>query len=208
MNNKESIKRKFDFLLGLFLFVLLLPIYSIIFLIIIIEQIIDCDFGPLLISELRVSKGKAFTMYKLNMYRENYRKPYIQSAQYNTAHTYAYLQKDPKSLRRFGKIMKKIYLDELGQLFNILKGDMSFVGPRPLPVGYPENDFLPRKNLKTGLVCFAANMAKNQGDTLVKKSTDDEYLDFFTNASEKEIIKTDFQVIIDGFRAMLKAKGF
>ena len=98
-------------------------------------------------------------------------------------------------------------MDELGQFFNILKGDMSFVGPRPLPVGYASNHEEPRRVLKAGLVGFATNRAKNEGDTITKQKTDKEYLEIYKNTSPLKIIKVDIIVVLDGFRAVLKAKG-
>ena len=205
---KNIIKRAFDLLIAFILITLLLPVYLIIFTAIFIEQILTNDFGPFIISEPRVSKGKVFKLYKLNMYREYKRQEYLNnSPDYEKFKTWSFLQKDPSSIRHFGKIMKNTYMDELGQFFNILKGDMSFVGPRPLPVGYELNNEAPRKTLKAGLVGFATNRAKNEGDTISKQKTDIEYLDIYQTASPFEVIKVDLIVILDGFRAVLKAKG-
>ena len=205
---KKRCKRVFDFILSLTLIVLLFPLYLFIFLMILIEQIVTWDFGSFILSEKRVSKQKVFDLYKLNMYKEHKRQEYIKtSPMYKRYKTWSYLQQDSSAIRAFGKIMKQLYLDELGQFFNILKGDMSFVGPRPLPVGYELNDKEPRKILKAGLVGFAANKSKNEGDTIAKMSTDEEYLTLYKKAKGCEILKTDFIVVIDGLRAVFKAKG-
>lgn len=205
---KEICKRLVDLLLSIFLIIVLFPLYLSIFIVLFIEQLINRDFSPFIISEKRVSKKRVFNLYKLNMYRESYRQEYIKnSPEYKKYGTWSYLQKNPKAIRAFGDIMRKLYLDELGQFFNILKGDMSFVGPRPLPVGYELNDEEPRQLLKAGLVGFAANQSKNEGDTLVKQKTDAEYLELYKTTKGCKILKTDFLVIADGFRAVLKAKG-
>jgi len=205
---KELIKRIFDIVIVLVLITLLLPVYILIFIAIFMEQIITRDFGPFIVSEPRVSRGKIFKLYKLNMYKEYKRQEYLKNSfEYKKFQTWSYLQKDSSSIRYFGKIMKSTYMDELGQFFNILKGDMSFVGPRPLPVGYDLNNELPRKVLKAGLVGFATNRAKNEGDTISKQKTDEEYLEIYKNSSSIEILQVDLIVILDGFRAVLKAKG-
>jgi len=205
---KDACKRIFDFFLALILTIVLSPIYIIIFTILLIEQLLTKDFGSLYIKEIRVSHGKKFCLYKLNMYKESARKEFIKNSDmYAKYGSWSFLQKDETSLRAFGKIMKKFYLDELGQMFNILRGDMTFVGPRPLPVGYALNDEEPRLNLKAGLVGFATNKSKNEGDTIVKQSTDEEYLETYNRIKGCDILKTDALVVYDGFRAVIKAKG-
>jgi len=207
-SKKETCKRTFDILLSLILIFLLLPIYIFIFISLIIEQILTQDFGPLYISETRLSNGKKFNLYKLNMYIESKRKEFAKNSQmYAKYGTWSFLQKDGTSLRIFGKVMKKFYLDELGQIFNILRGDMTFVGPRPLPVDYKLNEQAPRLQLKAGLVGFATNKSKNEGDTIAKYSTDDEYLHTYNSANGCAILKTDIVVVLDGLRAVIKAKG-
>ena len=205
---KDTCKRVFDTLLSLILLFLLSPIYIFIFIALIIEQILTQDFGSLYISEVRVSKGKKFNLFKLNMYRESKRKEFARNSKMFAKYgSWSFLQKNESALRFFGKIMKKFYLDELGQIFNILRGDMTFVGPRPLPVGYELNEHIPRLQLKAGLVGFATNKSKNEGDTVAKQSTDDEYLKTYNNANGCEILKTDMVVVLDGLRAVIKAKG-
>lgn len=205
---KELIKRIFDLIIVVVLITFLLPVYLFIFIALLIEQFLTKDFGPLIISEPRVSKGKTFQIYKLNMYREKARQNYIKkSPEYAKYKTWSYLQKEPSSIRWFGDIMRKTYMDELGQFFNILKGDISFVGPRPLPVGYELNAEPPRKILKAGLVGFAANKSKNEGDTISRLETDEEYLEIYQNSTAFQLLKVDLVVVLDGFRAVLKAKG-
>jgi len=205
---KETCKRVFDILLSLILLFLLSPIYVFIFISLIIEQILTQDFGSLYISEVRISKGKKFNLYKLNMYRESRRQEFAKNSQmYAKYGSWSFLQKDETALHIFGRVMKKFYLDELGQIFNILRGDMTFVGPRPLPVGYKLNEQAPRLQLKAGLVGFATNKSKNEGDTIAKHSTDDEYLQTYNQSNRCAILKTDMIVVLDGLRAVIKAKG-
>ena len=112
----EILKRGFDILfsfLGLLITTILFPF---------IALAIKLDSsGPVFYFQKRVGKdGKIFTLYKfrtmkvsLNQKKELWR------------------EKDPEQITRVGKILRKFYLDELPQFLNILKGDISFVGPRP-----------------------------------------------------------------------------
>ena len=71
---------------------------------------------------------------------------------------------DEKRLTNFGKLLRKTSLDELPQLFNILKGDMSFVGPRPLPAKYLPlySDFhKQRSRIKPGISGWAQVNGRN-----------------------------------------------
>ncbi|MDR1410162.1 MAG: sugar transferase [Oscillospiraceae bacterium] len=113
----QPLKRAFDILaasLGLLFGGWLMAIIA---LLIFIE-----DRSPVLFRQERVGAGeKNFTLYKFRSMRRD--APNVASKDL----------KDPqKYLLRVGKILRKTSLDELPQLFNIIKGDMSFIGPRPL----------------------------------------------------------------------------
>ena len=104
--------------LDIFISILAIIILSPIFLIVSILSIIFMGKG-IILKQYRPGKdGKIFTLYKFrtmkNLYDEN-----------------GDLLPDEKRYTRYGKILRKTSLDELPQLFNILKGDMSIVGPRP-----------------------------------------------------------------------------
>jgi len=77
--------------------------------------------GPIFYSQKRVGKdGKIFTLHKFRSMRKDAEKEGPQWA----------LPRDPR-ITRVGRILRKLYLDEFPQFYNILKGDISFVGPRP-----------------------------------------------------------------------------
>lgn len=78
--------------------------------------------GPVLFRQVRVGKkGKTFTMFKFRTMR--------QDAEHKTGPVWA--QKNDGRVTRIGGFLRATHLDELPQLFNVLKGDMSLVGPRP-----------------------------------------------------------------------------
>ncbi|EAJ5124072.1 undecaprenyl phosphate N,N'-diacetylbacillosamine 1-phosphate transferase [Campylobacter coli] len=115
---EKWIKRIFDFILALVLLVLFSPVILITALLLKITQ------GSVIFTQNRPGLNeKIFKIYKFKtMSDERDEKGELLS--------------DELRLKAFGKIVRSLSLDELLQLFNVLKGDMSFVGPRPLLVEY------------------------------------------------------------------------
>lgn len=110
-------KRFFDFAASLILIILLLPLFVAVSLVIIVT-----DGGPVMFSQQRVGKGnKLFSVYKFRTMKRNTR---------NAAT--AELTESDEQITKCGRFLRKTSLDELPQLFNVLRGNMSFVGPRPL----------------------------------------------------------------------------
>ncbi|WP_318184139.1 sugar transferase [Metabacillus idriensis] len=111
-------KRLFDFSLSLFLIVMLSPLIAAVALMTRIKL-----GSPVLFKQLRPGlHGKAFTIYKFRT---------MTNLKANTKTC-----SDDLRLTSFGTFLRRYSLDELPQLFNVLKGDMSFVGPRPLLMEY------------------------------------------------------------------------
>jgi Undecaprenyl-phosphate galactose phosphotransferase WbaP len=135
-------KRIFDLIAGCFFFILSLPIM--IFLIIWIR--LDSS-GPAFYNGKRIGKsGKEFTCYKFRTMHVNGDRMldqfFFQNPDAKTEwDKYAKLKAFDPRVTRVGKILRKFSLDELPQIFNVLKGDMSLVGPRP---------YLPRERERMG----------------------------------------------------------
>ena len=114
-----NIKRVFDLFLVLLSFPLILPIYLLLILLVLIKF----NF-PILFKQSRPGlKGKIFSVYKFRSMTSELDKEGI-------------LLSDELRLTKFGKLLRSTSLDELPSLWNVLKGDMSLVGPRPLLVEY------------------------------------------------------------------------
>jgi lipopolysaccharide/colanic/teichoic acid biosynthesis glycosyltransferase len=132
-------KRGIDVLLSLLGLIFLWPIFQIIALLIKLDSP-----GPVFFRQKRVGKnGKVFTFYKFrNMVKEakNLKKKYFHL---NEADGPVFKIRDDPRYTRVGKFLSHTGLDELPQLINILKGEMSLVGPRPLPVD--EEKQIPKK---------------------------------------------------------------
>ena len=205
---KRLVKRTMDLGVIVILSPVWIPALTVFCLTIFIEKVLRWDFGPLFITEPRFSMGREFDMYKINLFRERARQKYIrESTDFKKEPSFNYLHRDPTSLSYTGRFMKKFYLDELGQVVNILTGQMSVVGPRPLPVNYEANSFPPRLILKAGVFCFPANLTKSRGDTILNYSTDEQYLEQYQKNSVWDLIKLDWLIIVDGIRAILKGFG-
>lgn len=130
-----KIKRVLDFIMSLILLIIVSP------LLIIVAILIKLDSkGPIIFKQSRIGEnGKVFEVWKLRTMVDN-------AEQMGTGLTTA--EKDPR-ITKIGKLLRKTSIDEIPQLVNVIKGDMSFIGPRPAPVKhlkkYSETD---RKRLQ------------------------------------------------------------
>ena len=116
---KRVFKPIFDKLFAFILIVIFLPVMTIIAI-----AIYMWDGFPILFKQQRPGKDeKIFTIYKFRTMT-------------NETDANGNLLPDKKRLKGIGKVIRSLSLDELPQLFNVLKGDMSFIGPRPLLVEY------------------------------------------------------------------------
>ncbi len=112
-------KRFFDFLFSLLALIVLSPVILILYLLVLISS-----GRPVIFKQERVGYGnRLFTIYKFRTMKDGMRQTKTEDL------TDEEVEND---ITFIGKILRKLSLDELPQLYNILKGDMSFVGPRPL----------------------------------------------------------------------------
>ncbi|MEE5988440.1 sugar transferase [Ligilactobacillus equi] len=123
----RCVKRLFDFCASL---IALIPL-SVIFLLIAILIKLD-DRGPIMFTQTRVGRnGKLFKIYKFRSMRVNAEDLLEKLKAHNQVEGPMFKMKDDPRITRVGKFLRKTSLDELPQLLNVLKGDMSLVGPRP-----------------------------------------------------------------------------
>jgi lipopolysaccharide/colanic/teichoic acid biosynthesis glycosyltransferase len=131
------VKRSFDFLVVAIGLITLAPIFIVISILIKLESL-----GPAIFKQKRAGKnGKIFTFYKFrSMYTdcdETVHQHFVQQVMSGEIHM-SKLQKDPR-ITKVGRFLRKGAIDELPQIINVLKGDMSLVGPRPHPLYEVEN---------------------------------------------------------------------
>jgi exopolysaccharide biosynthesis polyprenyl glycosylphosphotransferase len=146
-------KRALDIVLSLLGIVLFAPIFLLVALLVKITS-----RGPVIFRQTRVGVGgRLFTCYKFrSMYQDaEHRKAELMHLNETTGPVFK-MKNDPR-ITPVGRILRKLSLDELPQLFNVLRGDMSIVGPRPpVPqevIRYSEHE-LRRLSVVPGLTCL------------------------------------------------------
>ena len=124
--------------------------------------------GPIFFSQKRVGKnGKIFDMYKFRSMVVNAEELKEKLAHQNEMSGPMFKMKDDPRVTKIGKFIRKTSIDELPQLWNVLKGDMSLVGPRPsLPkeVKQFEKWMYKRLIVKPGLTCYWQVSGRNNID--------------------------------------------
>lgn len=143
-----------DIILSAAALLFLWPFLAIVALVI----VIDDPHGSPIFSQTRVGRnGKEFRFYKFRSMRNHAEDMLDELLQDNEMDGPAFKIKDDPRITRVGKFLRKSSIDELPQLWNVLKGDMSIVGPRPaLPREVEQYDAyaLQRLLIHPGLTCY------------------------------------------------------
>ena len=202
------VKRMFDISVSILLFILFLPLILFIIIWIGVEQIFIKDSrGPFLYSEKRVSQGKIFNFYKWRIFKMAAIREALQRN--SVIHT-VQLQQDQNNLTCYGKFLKRVYMDELPQLWNVLKGDMTLVGPRPTNLENSENFKKTGDYTREIIICGITGPFQSQKGHIHTKSQmqmDAEYIDFITANSGWKVILRDIKIILQTVKVVLEAKG-
>ena len=174
--SKYILKRLFDISISLILIILLSP-----FLVLILGLIVTTDSFPGIIKQARVGQhGKIFNMYKFRtMYKNSHEKRVdLENLNKNSGPLFK-IKHDPRIINRLN-FLRKYSLDELPQLFNVLKGDMSLVGPRPLfeedTKSFDQN-YMRRLNVLPGMTGLLQINDRNTPDFEIWYKYDLEYIE-------------------------------
>lgn len=169
---KHGIKRFFDILLS----IIGLPLFFLVF-VIVAPIIFLTDKGPVFYNADRLGyKGKIYKMYKFRSMRVN--APDLRNKDGST-----YNGDDDPRVTKIGRVLRKTSLDEAPQLLNVLKGDMSVVGPRPYVTtnykGYESLTPLKKKRLdvRPGITGYSQAYFRNSITTEEKDKNDCYYVD-------------------------------
>ncbi len=163
--------------------------------------------GPILFRQQRSGlNGQPFTIYKFRTMVTNAEQLKHELAAMNEMSGPVFkVSKDPR-ITRFGKFLRKFSFDELPQLYNILRGEMSLVGPRPLPVDEVKrfNDLAHRRRLsvKPGLTCLWQISGRNNlCDFKEWVRLDLEYIDNWSLWLDLKILWRTVPVVLTGVGA-------
>ncbi len=182
MMYRRYIKRMLDFILSLIAIIILSPV------LIVVAILVRTKLGsPVIFKQKRPGKDeKIFTLYKFRTMTDE------RDEEGN-------LLPDDIRLTKFGKLLRSTSLDELPELFNILKGDMAIVGPRPLLVeylSYYEEQERHRHDVRPGLTGWAQINGRNASSWEERFDRDLQYIENQSFIFDIEIIfKTILKVI-------------
>lgn len=187
---ERYVKRFLDLMLGMIIFVLLLPI----FLILMLSIKLDSK-GPVFFRQKRVGKNKRyFNILKFRTMRTDAPKDM-------PTHL---LQNPDAFITRTGKFLRKTSLDELPQLINIIRGDMSFIGPRPALWNQfdliEERDRYDANSIRPGMSGLAQISGRDELPIDVKARLDGEY-------RKKINLWFDIRCFIGTFFSVLRQDG-
>ena len=187
-----SLKRLFDIVLSLLAMVLLSPVY------LITAIIVKCTSpGPVFYAQERVGyHGRPFKMHK-------FRSMYIDAERFGPALS----KDDDPRITPFGRFMRKVRLDEIPQFYNVLKGTMSIVGPRPERQFYIDQiverapEYMLLQRVKPGITSWGQvkyGYASSVDEMLERLRYDLLYLDNMSLSTDLKILLYTVLIIIQG----------
>jgi exopolysaccharide biosynthesis polyprenyl glycosylphosphotransferase len=197
---RQWVKIAFDFCFAAVLLVVLAPL-----LVGIAIAVKLTSPGPIFFKQLRYGRHRnRFPMYKFRTMVVDAEARQAELEKLNEAQGPVFkIKKDPR-ITPIGAFLRKMSLDELPQLFNVLRGEMSIVGPRPLPlrdVGKFEESWLLRRfSVKPGLTCLWQATGRSNTSFNEWIRLDLEYIDEWS-------LSLDFRIILMTVPAVLKGRG-
>ncbi|MBE6692223.1 MAG: exopolysaccharide biosynthesis polyprenyl glycosylphosphotransferase [Ruminococcaceae bacterium] len=184
---QQFLKRIFDIFASLVAIILASPLMLIISLAIFLY-----DRGPVIFTQDRLTRdGKTFKIYK------------FRSMRVSEDEEYCLTRKEDERITPIGRIIRAVHFDELPQLFNILKGEMSVVGPRPecpiLAEEYSENvpEFGFRLKVKAGLTGYAQVYGKYNTTPYDKLKLDLTYIQNYSFLLDLKIIVLTLKILFE-----------
>lgn len=192
----DKIKRVGDIIGSAILLVALSPIMLGAMTAIVID-----DFGNPFYTQTRIGKdGKAFKIYKFRSMYKNAEERREALLKQNESRGATFKIKDDPRVTKVGAFLRKTSIDELPQLLNILKGDMSVIGPRPFIPSEQKNLPPDRLLVKPGLSCYWQIGGKNELSEAEQIALDREYI-------RERSVMTDIKIICKTIVHVLTGKN-
>ena len=194
--SKYILKRFFDIITSFLLILLLSPIFF--FILMLIRSI---DGSPSIISQERVGlHGKIFKMYKFRtMYKNSHQKRTDLKDLNKKSGPLFKIPSDPRVIKKL-QFLRNFSLDELPQLFNVIKGEMSLVGPRPLFQDDTKNfdkNYMRRLNVMPGMTGLLQINERDTDDFNIWYKYDIEYIENWN-------LYLDFKILLKTFKAVIE----
>ncbi len=192
------LKRFFDIILSLLALVVLSPLFLVVMILI---SLWDGKGNPIFVQKRCGKDGRIFNLYKFRSMCMDAEKLKAKLQKYNEMDGPAFKMKDDPRITGIGKFIRATNIDELPQLVNILKGDMSIVGPRPpLPDEVAQYSKSDRQRLMVtpGLTCYW-QASRNRNDLSFEEwmELDRKYIaERSLHTDAKIILKTAYVVLI------------
>lgn len=198
---RTDAKRLFDILASSLLLLLSSPL-----LLLIAALIKVTDPGPVFFAQSRVGLSKRrFKMYKFRTMVVNAEQRMRQLEHLNEVSGPVFKLKDDPRVTPIGKLLRKSSLDELPQLINVLKGEMSLVGPRPLPVrdyeGFNQDWQRRRFSVRPGLTCLWQIAGRSSIPFETWMQLDLQYIDRWSFWLDMQILARTIPAVLRGFGA-------
>ena len=194
-------RRTQDIILAVLGFVLLWPLMIIVSLAIVIDS---PGAGPIF-SQTRVGRdGKEFTFYKFRSMKPQAELELIKLLPHNEMKGPAFKIKNDPRITKVGRFIRKTSIDELPQLWNVLKGDMSIVGPRPaLPREVAQYDAYTKQRLliTPGLTCYWQTQPHRNNMTF------DQWVDLDIQYIRERSFTVDWKIIFKTFKTVMDMDG-
>ena len=193
-NIYKWVKRAFDVVVASIALILLSPIFLLTALAIVLE-----DGGPVFFTQQRAGKDmQSFKIYKFRSMYRNAEAMFERMQSQNEQTGHAFKIKDDPRVTHVGRFIRRYSIDELPQLLNIIKGDMSIVGPRPILYHQMEECNAYEKQrlvVKPGLTCYwqVCGRAKIKWDRWVE--LDLQYIEDMSLVKDIELIFRTFPAV-------------
>ena len=193
-----EVKRLLDILISGIGLLLILP-----FFLIIAIAIKLTSSGPVFFVQERIGLNKRhFRVYKFRTMVPDAEKKQAELESFNEISGPVFkIKKDPR-ITSLGRILRKLSIDEVPQLFNVLKGDMSLVGPRPLPIrdcnGFSEDWHRRRFSVRPGITCLWQVNGRSSLPFNRWMELDMEYIDKWSLWLDLKILARTFPSVLRG----------
>ena len=195
-------KRVLDVAVSASLLVVLAPVWAVVLGTVGVDML-RCprDRGRVLYRERRISRGRPFDLLKLRTLRES-----VLAEADGHARPF---ETDTGNLTWAGRhVLKPVYLDELPQLVNVLRGEMSLVGPRPWPPELVERQLVRGVDYRLRVTAGWTGPAQvSKGLEVQFENLDREYVELLETRSAREIVRYDLRILRRTLATMLRGEG-